>query len=172
MSESSSASKVKRQIGWIVAAMIILAFGAVILAKQGSSATAEVPATAAATPAATQSPAPSDGPAGSHADANAAYEAALASGKPIYILFHSLTCVPCVEISAVVDKVVPAYEGKVVFVNAISDDDGSQALLKKFPFQYIPTSFFIDSKGNVVESFTGVIDEASMKARLDKLAAQ
>jgi len=84
--------------------------------------------------------------------------------------FHSLTCVPCVEISAVVDKVVPAYKGKVVFVNAIIDDDGTQALLQKFPFQYIPTSFFIDAKGNVVDSFTGVIGEASMKAYLDKLA--
>ena len=172
VSDSKSASKVKRQIGWILAALIVLAFGAIILAKQGSNATAEPPATSTATPITTQPSAPSGGPAESHADASAAYDKALASGKPIYVLFHSLTCVPCVEISAVVDKVVPAYEGRVVFVNAISDDDGTQPLLAKFPFQYIPTSFFIDSQGKVVESYTGVIDEASMKARLDKLAAQ
>ncbi len=109
-------------------------------------------------------------PSESRADAAAAYERALASGKPVFVLFHSLTCDPCIEISAVVDKVVPAFEGRVVFVNAITDDPSAQQLASRFSFQYIPTSFFIDARGSVVESFTGVIDEPSMKARLDKLA--
>ncbi len=107
----------------------------------------------------------------SHADATAAYAAAQANGKPTYVLFHSLTCQSCVEISAVVDRVLPGYADKVVFVNAISDDPGSQQLLSKFKFQYIPTSFFIDGKGKVVSSFTGVLNDAEMKARLDKLLA-
>jgi thiol-disulfide isomerase/thioredoxin len=67
----------------------------------------------------------SRGPSSSRADVTVAYAAALKTGKPIYLLFHSLTCVPCVEISAVVDKVIPAYEGRIVFVNAISDDEPS-----------------------------------------------
>ena len=61
---------------------------------------------------AAQTPAGSTAPASakiseSHADASAAYAAAVAEGKPTYVLFHSLTCEPCVEISAVVDRVVP-----------------------------------------------------------------
>ena len=54
-------------------------------------------------------------------------------------------------------------------MNAISDDPGSQQLSSKFQFQYIPTSFFVDGKGKVVSSFTGVLQEAEMKARLDQL---
>jgi hypothetical protein len=34
-------------------------------------------------------------------DAVVTYDAALATGKPVYVLFHSLTCDPCVQISAV-----------------------------------------------------------------------
>ena len=105
-----------------------------------------------------------------HNDAVGDFEAAITSGKPVYVLFHSLSCQPCVEISAVADKVMPDYEGKVVFVNAITDDASVTASSpSKFSFQYIPTSFFIDADGKIVDSFTGAMSEAEMKARLDKL---
>ena len=107
-----------------------------------------------------------------HNDAVADYEAALKTGKPVYLLFHSLTCDPCVEISAVVDKVMPGYDGKVVFVNAISDDPSAQQLASKFQFQYIPTSFFVSPDGKITDSFTGAMNDVDMKARLDKLIAQ
>ena len=32
-----------------------------------------------------------------HNDAAADYAAAMKTGKPVYVLFHSLTCQPCVE---------------------------------------------------------------------------
>lgn len=57
-------------------------------------------------------------------------------------------------------------------MNAITDDSAAQQLASKFSFQYIPTSFFVAADGKVVESFTGVISESDMRARLDKLAAQ
>ena len=172
MVRAVSPNKVKRQVGWVVAVLIVLSFAAIILAKQGPGATAEVPAA----PAVSQSPTAStststSGPSSSHADAMLAYEAALKTGKPIYVLFHSLTCDPCIEVSAVVDKVIPDYEGRVVFVNAISTDEPSQRLADKFRFQYIPQSFFLDSKGDVVDSFTGTMDESAMKAYLDRLVA-
>lgn len=107
-----------------------------------------------------------------HNDAVADYQAALKTGKPIYLLFHSLTCASCVEISATADRVVPAYADKVVFVNAITDDPSGQQLASRFAFQYIPTSFFLRPDGTVVDSFTGVLTDAAMKARLDSLAAQ
>lgn len=103
-------------------------------------------------------------------DAVADYEAAVASGKPIYVLFHSMTCVPCVEISAVADQVMPSYEDDVVFVNAITDDPSGQQLAAKFAFQYIPTSFFVAPGGTeVTDSFTGAMEEAQMRAYLDAL---
>lgn len=107
-----------------------------------------------------------------HNDAVADYDAAAASGKPIYVLFHSLTCEPCVEISAVADQVMPSYEGDVVFVNAITDDPSGQQLAAEFSFQYIPTSFFLSPGGeSVVDSYTGAMDAAAMRGYLDALSA-
>lgn len=167
MNEQQGA-KAKRQLGVIVVALIVLAFAAIIVAKQGSTPAVDSPATSPATEHATAG----DGPSSSRADAMVAYDAALKTGKPVYVLFHSLTCVPCIEISAVVDRVIPDYEGSVVFVNAISDDAPSQRLAAKFRFQYIPTSFFIDARGTVVDSFTGAMDESAMREYLDRLVTE
>jgi thioredoxin-like negative regulator of GroEL len=57
-------------------------------------------------------------------------------------------------------------------VNAITDEASAQQLAARFQFQYIPTSFFIDAKGEVVDSFTGAMDEPAMRAYLDRLATQ
>ena len=107
-----------------------------------------------------------------HNDAVADYEAALATGKPVYVLFHSLSCEPCVEISRVADAVMPEYDGQVVFVNAITDDPSGQQLAGQFSFQYIPTSFFLSSDGTVVGTFTGAMSADEMRARLDALAGK
>jgi thiol-disulfide isomerase/thioredoxin len=161
---------VKGQIGVIFAAMIILVFMVSLVAKTGSSEAAQVCDPGTATQ---QASADTGGPpAESHADAVAAYDDALKSDKPIYLLFHSLSCAPCIEISAVVDKVIPEYEGKVVFVNAITTDEPSKRLAERFKFQYIPQSFFIGSNGAVVDSFTGALDEPAMRAYLDKLTSR
>jgi thioredoxin-like negative regulator of GroEL len=159
----------------IVLLLVVAVLGGVVFAKvQGGGAT--TPSTPAASAASTESGAPAqatgDTITSTHNDAVADYEAALKTGKPVYVLFHSLSCQPCVEISAVVDKVMPAYDGKVVFVNAISDDPSAQQLASKFQFQYIPTSFFIAPDGKVADSFTGSMSDVEMKARLDKLAAR
>lgn len=105
-------------------------------------------------------------------DPVAAYEAALSAGKPIYMLFHSLTCDPCVQISAVADEVVPEYTGKVTFVNAITDDPSGQRLASGFSFEYIPTSIFLAPDGTVTDSYTGVLSADEMRARLDALVAK
>lgn len=76
------------------------------------------------------------------------------------------------EISAVADTVIPAYAGKVEFVNAITGDPSGQQLSSQFSFQYIPTSFFINSQGEVVDSYTGPLTKADMRDRLDKLVAK
>ena len=174
--EDTKPEEPKKPVGSSPAVVIVLVvvalFAGVIVAKtvgNSSAPTAAAPSTGAA--------GSTGDPAGTtitsvHNDAVADYEAALKTGKPVYLLFHSLTCDPCVEISAVVDQVMPEYEGKVVFVNAISDDASAKQLAAQFQFQYIPTSFFITPDGKISESFTGSMSDADMKARLDKLIAQ
>lgn len=104
-----------------------------------------------------------------HNDAVADHDAALRAGKPIYVLFHSLSCVPCVEISEVADQVVPDYADRVTFVNVISDDPSGKQLASRFEFQYIPTSFFLGPDGTVVGSHTGPLTSEQMRAQLDAL---
>lgn len=168
MSDDGTSKRVRLQVGSIAAGLIVLAFVVLVVAKAGSGATVAAPGAAVGTESASMA----SGPSQSHADAMAAYDAALASGKPIYLLFHSLTCDPCIAISAVVDRVMPDYQGKVVFVNAITTDEPSRQLVEKFRFQYIPQSFFLDPKGSVVESYTGAMDEPSLRAYLDELATR
>lgn len=156
----------------VIVLVVVALFAGVLLAKTQTGR----PAPRVVTPSGAEAEASAQASVttitSTHNDAVADYEAALKTGKPIFVLFHSLTCVPCVEISAVVDKVMPEYEGRVVFVNAISDDPSAQRLASQFQFQYIPTSFFVTPDGKVVDSFTGAMPDADMKARLDKLIAQ
>jgi thiol-disulfide isomerase/thioredoxin len=162
----------KTRSGLLIGAAVVLLFSVIIAAKIQAPAT-DVPTPTPPASAVSTTPTPSPGaPSQSRSDSRVAYEAALATGKPVYLLFHSLTCVPCVEISAVVDKVVPGYKDRVVFVNAITDDASAQDLAATFKFQYIPTSFFITADGSVSDSFTGVLSELEMKARLDALIAR
>lgn len=107
-----------------------------------------------------------------HNDALGDYEAALAAGRPIYVLFHSLSCDPCVEISRGADAVLPEYEDEVTFVNAITDDPSGQQLSSRFSFQYIPTSFFLKADGTIADSYTGALTAEDMRVYLDTLVAQ
>jgi thiol-disulfide isomerase/thioredoxin len=155
----------------VVAVVAVFAILIIFKTMAGSPAASVATAPAAEGVSTTTAPSPS-APSQSKADAVVAYDEALKTGKPIYLLFHSLTCVPCVEISAVVDRVIPGYEGKVIFVNAITTEPSAQDLAAKFAFQYIPTSFFIKADGTVSDSFTGTLTSAEMKARLETLIAQ
>lgn len=67
---------------------------------------------------------------------------------------------------------IPEYEDKVTFVNAISGDPTGDQLALDFPFQYIPMSFFLANDGEVVDSYAGPLTEDEMRAQLDRLLAQ
>jgi len=155
----------------VIVIVVIALFAGVVAAKTlGPAASSDTPKSGVTASGAQP-------PAGvtitsAHNDAFADYDAALQTGRPVFVLFHSLTCKPCVEISAVVDKVMPEYEGKVEFVNAISDDEPAKRLAAKFQFQYIPSSFFLRPDGKVADSFTGSMSEADLRAYLDALIAQ
>jgi thioredoxin-like negative regulator of GroEL len=175
LADTNAANRPAGKLRIAVMLIVVAVLGGVIAAKVTSQPAASAPT--ASTPVSGAAGTVSAKATGTtitsvHNDASADFKAAILSGKPVYVLFHSLTCQPCVEISAVVDKVMPDYEGKVVFVNAITEDAPSKELASKFQFQYIPTSFFITPDGKVADSFTGSMSDADMRTRLDKLAAQ
>jgi thioredoxin-like negative regulator of GroEL len=154
----------------IVVFVVLAAFAGVFVAKAMTG-----PADQAGTAQSSSATAEAGDNTGASAqdDALATYEAALKTGKPIYLMFHSTTCQPCVEIAAVAKTVIPHYAEKIAFVDAVTDSDPSvQQLAAKFPFQYIPQSFFLNPDGTTADSFTGAMTESDMRARLDALLAK
>ena len=154
-------SRPRRSARLVILLAVIAVFAAIVLVKVLGA-----PAAAPSAPGDTASL------TSVHNDAVVDYEAALAAGKPIYVLFHSLSCDPCVEISRVADAVLPEYETEITFVNAITDDPSGQQLSSRFSFQYIPTSFFLKADGTIADTYTGALTADEMRTYLDTLVAQ
>lgn len=66
---------------------------------------------------------------------------------------------------------MPEYEGRVVFVEAITTDPAAREVLERYQVRYIPTSVFIGSDGEVVETLVGPADADRMRQFLDALLA-
>ena len=67
---------------------------------------------------------------------------------------------------------MPEYEGRVVFVDAVTTEPSAQAVIDRYPTQYIPTSVFIGADGGVADTVVGPLSEADLHARLDALIAE
>ena len=78
----------------------------------------------------------------------------------------------CTELAAVAATTLPDYEGRVVFVDAVTDSPSAKPILQRYPTQYIPTSIFIGPDGGIVDKVIGPLSEADLRERLDSLAAR
>ena len=63
----------------------------------------------------------------------------------------------------------PKFEGKVAFVNINVNDPAEQALCSQYQIQYIPTTYFLNSKGEATFNYVGVIKQEEMNAKLKAL---
>ena len=64
----------------------------------------------------------------------------------------------------------PEFKGKVAFVNIDVNDPAEQALCSQYQIQYIPTTYFLNSKGEPTFNYVGVIQQDEMKAKIKALA--
>jgi thioredoxin-like negative regulator of GroEL len=101
----------------------------------------------------------------------AALHKAKQAGKPVLLNFHSTSCYPCIEIEKQIKAVEPEYAGKVEFIIVDVYDRSEMNLCYEYQIEVIPTTFFIDGKGQVKEGRQGVIQAASLREILDKLIA-
>ncbi len=74
-------------------------------------------------------------------------QAALDAGQPTLAFFHSLTCIPCKEMTAIVKKVQPEFTGSIVLVDVDVYDQRNAALLQSSRIHTIPTLIFFDRAG-------------------------
>ncbi|SHH26159.1 Thioredoxin [Thermosyntropha lipolytica DSM 11003] len=90
-------------------------------------------------------------------------------GEPMWLLFSSTSCPPCVEMKKVFDRIKPEYEGKVLFINVNVDERGNYDLLREYEIKYIPTTYIIDKKGEITYHNIGIIPEDTLREELNKV---
>jgi cytochrome c biogenesis protein CcmG/thiol:disulfide interchange protein DsbE len=110
-------------------------------------------------------------------------------GSPVVVNFWASWCGPCAEESQVLGKVYGETDGRVRFVGADNRDtsSGYQSFEKLHPHPYpsgpivvgtyqsygvdgLPATFFINSRGVVVASFVGPLDEKTLHHYLGLLS--
>ena len=86
--------------------------------------------------------------------------------QPVVVDFYATWCVPCRQLTALLDGVAGGYTNKIKFVKINVDE--SPALADTFHVQGIPTVLLFKD-GKVSDSITGLPMEAELKGKLDTL---
>ena len=94
-----------------------------------------------------------------------------ATGKPIVLEFSSTMCSECQKLQKVLDEVEPRYDNKISFqkVNASMIDATAQEKIKKYNVKSVPTTIFIDKKGNTIAQEIGAMTEKELVLHLEEL---
>jgi thiol-disulfide isomerase/thioredoxin len=93
---------------------------------------------------------------------------ALRNGKTAMVLFHSTSCIPCKQMSALVATVRGDYEPDIVFVDVVVSDRANMNLIRQAGIQTIPTTFFVDLSGQG-KRYVGALREDALRAELSAL---
>ena len=96
-------------------------------------------------------------------------EKAAENGESMWLLFRSTTCAPCLEMQEVFDQLEPEYKDKVRFIAIDVNDQANIEILRAWQIQYIPTTFIVDSTGEITYQNVGVIPTEDLKKELDKV---
>ena len=108
--------------------------------------------------------------------------------KPVVVNFWASWCGPCRAEGNALAKIGSEYKDKVEFIGIATNDNqnDAEAFLKEFGITYkngldktaiaanynikgIPTTFFIDTEGNIIDYWVGPIDRQGIIDRIDKL---
>lgn len=64
----------------------------------------------------------------------------------------------------------PEFKDKVAFINIDVNSPAEQELCSQYQIQYIPTTYFLNSRGEVAFNYVGVIGQEEMRAKIKALA--
>ncbi|MEN6350710.1 MAG: thioredoxin family protein [Syntrophomonas sp.] len=88
---------------------------------------------------------------------------------PIWILFRSTTCIPCIEMQKTMDALQPEFKGKINFVPVDVNDPANKDLLVQFQIRYIPTTYLYDRNKKLNFQHGGALSVDEMRGKLQAL---
>ena len=94
---------------------------------------------------------------------SASFATAIAGTTPVLVDFWAPWCGPCKAIAPILDELSTELAGKLVIAKVNVDEHGD--LAAQFGVRAIPTMLLFKS-GAVSEQFVGMMDKASLKAKL------
>ncbi len=95
-----------------------------------------------------------------HTNENFNKDEILNKGYPTMLDIGGAECIPCKEMAPTLESVNELLKGKAII--KFVDVNANPNLREQFTFQYIPTQFFYDDKGDLQETHSGVITEAEI----------
>lgn len=97
------------------------------------------------------------------------FQQALAAKHPTLVFMHSTDCIPCKEMTKVVEQVYPEFAQQVVLVDVNVYDRTNTALMQQLGLRVIPTTVFFDRQGQG-QQFMGVMEPDDLRNTLRQLA--
>lgn len=94
---------------------------------------------------------------------------ALAASHPTLVFMHSTDCIPCKEMTQVVEQVYPEFADQIVLMDVNVYDRANTALMERLGLRVIPTTVFIDRQGQA-QQVMGVMEPAALRETLGQLA--
>jgi thiol:disulfide interchange protein len=93
----------------------------------------------------------------------------LAAEEPVFVFFHSNTCVQCVKMTQIVEQVYPDFSDSVALVDVNVYDERNQNLLQRADIRVIPTLIFVDREGQA-QGHIGVMESQVLREQLQALS--
>ena len=102
---------------------------------------------------------------------NQSSQAIAAVNKPQVIKFAAQMCLDCTKQKKIFEKIVPEFQKNIdfIYIDAQSKDKKTQNLIQKYNISVVPTTIFLNGKGEVVKKVKGLITEDKLELYLKEL---